>query len=232
MRPLNNDWDEIIKDEIRQPYYLKLREFLKSEYASVRVFPPMEDIYSALRVTAFKDVRVVILGQDPYINVGEAHGMAFSVNKGVRVPPSLQNIYKELLEDMRLDYVERGQGNKFEIPSHGHLMDWAKQGVLLLNACLTVRAGASKSHANRGWEQVTTFIISELDKKQTPVVFMLWGNDAKSKAELIKNSNHLVLTAAHPSPLAGGRFFGCRHFSKANHFLRENGLGEIDWRLN
>jgi len=225
MKPLGNDWDEVIKDEIKKPYYLELREFLKSEYAKGRVFPPMEDIYSALRVTSYSDTKVVILGQDPYINVGEAHGMAFSVRVGCKVPPSLKNIFKEICDDMGACGIE------MKIPNHGYLMDWARQGVLLLNACLTVRAGQSRSHANRGWEKMTTFLIEELDKKDTPVVFLLWGNDAKSKAELIKNPKHLILQATHPSPLAGGKFFGCKHFSKTNIFLQENGLCEIDWSL-
>ena len=220
MKPLGNDWDEIIKDEIRKPYYLELREFLKAEYAKYKIFPPMEDIYSALRTTSYADTKVVILGQDPYINEGEAHGMAFSVRPNCKIPPSLKNIFNELNSDLGI-----------AIPGHGYLMDWAKQGVLLLNTCLTVRAGVSKSHANRGWEQMTAFLIGQLDRKQTPVVFMLWGRDAQAKAELIKNPMHKVLMAAHPSPLAGGRFFGCKHFSRANAFLREHGLGEIDWRL-
>lgn len=220
MKPLLNDWDEIVKDEIKQPYYLQLREFLKSEYMSGKVFPPMDDVYSALRITSYKDTKVVILGQDPYIKAGEAHGMAFSVQVGCAVPPSLKNIFKELCDDV---------GAK--IPNHGYLMDWAKQGVLLLNTCLTVREGISRSHANRGWERMTTFLIEQLDKKQSPVVFLLWGKDAAAKAELIKNPKHKVLIAAHPSPLAGGRFFGCKHFSAANKFLKENNLGEIDWCL-
>ncbi|MDR3021679.1 MAG: uracil-DNA glycosylase [Clostridiales bacterium] len=231
MKALGNDWDEIMKDEIAKPYYIELKQFLKREYTHARVFPPMDEVYSALKTTAFCDVKVVILGQDPYIKEGEAHGMAFSVNHGISIPPSLKNVYKELVTDMQKDLEERGKGYVFEIPNHGHLMNWSKQGVLLLNTVLTVRAGKSKSHANYGWEKMTTFLISELNKKTTPIVFMLWGNDAKAKSELINNAQHLVLKTAHPSPLAGGAFFGCRHFSKANSYFRQRGLSEIDWRL-
>ncbi|MCL2570106.1 MAG: uracil-DNA glycosylase [Firmicutes bacterium] len=220
MKSLGNDWDEIIKDEITQPYYLELRDFLKNEYARKRIYPPMEDIYSALRMTSYSDTKVVILGQDPYINPGEAHGMAFSVKIGARVPPSLQNIFKELHADLGV-----------KIPSHGYLVDWAKQGVLLLNTTLTVEAGKSRSHANKGWEKLTTYIIQQLDNKQTPIVFMLWGRDAQTKLEIIKNPVHMVLTAAHPSPLAGGRFFGSKHFSQANKFLLDNGIDEINWEI-
>lgn len=220
MKLLGNDWDEIIKDEIAKPYYQQLREFLKLEYSKHTVYPIMDDIYSALRHTSFSETKVVILGQDPYVNPGEAHGMAFSVKHGAKVPPSLKNIFKELHDDLGIN-----------IPNNGYLMDWAKQGVLLLNACLTVRAGVSKSHANRGWEKMTNFLIEQLDKKKTPVVFLLWGKDAQEKKSLVQNPIHKVLIAAHPSPLAGGRFFGCRHFSQTNAFLKENGLKEIDWTI-
>ncbi|MCL2756422.1 MAG: uracil-DNA glycosylase [Firmicutes bacterium] len=220
MRPLENDWDRIIADEIRKPYYLNLREFLKSEYSTRTIYPHMDDIYSALRNTSYADTKVVILGQDPYINPGEAHGMAFSVKPGAKIPPSLKNIFKELCDD---------QG--CSMPNNGYLMDWAKQGILLLNASLTVRAGISRSHANRGWEQFTTFIIEQINKKETPVVFLLWGRDAQAKQELITNPIHHVLVAAHPSPLAGGRFFGCKHFSKTNEFLLSHNLKPIDWQI-
>ena len=218
MKPLGNDWDEIIKQEITQPYYLKLREFLKREYQNHKIFPPMEDIYSAIRTTSYANAKVVIIGQDPYINQGEAHGMAFSVRPDVRIPPSLKNIFKEINSDLGVP-----------IPENGYLVRWAEQGVLLLNTCLTVRAGASRSHANQGWEKMTNFLIGQLNEKKEPVVFLLWGRDAQAKAELIDNPKHLVLTAAHPSPLAGGKFFGCKHFSKTNEFLRKNGMTEIDW---
>jgi len=220
MKPLNNDWDEIIAEEIKAPYYLKLREFLKSEYSRYKIYPPMEDIFSSIRTTSYADTKVVILGQDPYINEGEAHGMCFSVKHGAQIPPSLKNIFKELHDDV---------GAK--IPNNGYLMNWAKQGVLLLNTCLTVRAGLSKSHAGKGWEELTTFLIKKLNEKQSPIVFMLWGNDAKSKQELITNPIHKVLTAAHPSPLAGGRYFGSKHFSQANMFLKSHGLKEINWQI-
>ena len=217
---IGNDWDEVICDELGRDYYLRLREFLKTEYTGKRIFPPMNDIFNALKTTPFGRVRVVILGQDPYINAGEAHGMAFSVCKGVRIPPSLRNIFKECHEDV---------GAK--IPNHGCLTGWAEQGVLLLNTVLTVESGKSKSHAGRGWEQFTTAVMRKLNERETPTVFMLWGRDAQTKAELITNPAHKVLTAAHPSPLAGGAFFGCKHFSKANTFLREHGLAEINWEL-
>lgn len=223
MQITNNDWDEIIKDEVKKPYYLELREFLKKEFLGgyATVYPPKNEVFSALKHTPYKDVKVVILGQDPYINSGEAHGMAFSVNKGVRVPPSLKNIFKELNEDL---------GAK--IPTHGNLVQWASQGVLLLNTIFTVEAKKSKSHAGRGWEKFTDFLIGELNNKDEPIVFLLWGNNAKDKMDIITNPKHKVLTAAHPSPLAGGKFFGCKHFSKANEFLLENGQEPINWEIS
>ena len=220
MKPLGNDWDEILKHEIAKPYYLSLREFLKHEYANKTIYPHMNDIYSSIRTTPFSDVKVVILGQDPYINEGEAHGMAFSVKPGAKIPPSLKNIFKELHNDVGI-----------KIPSNGYLMDWARQGVLLLNTTLTVEAGKSRSHSGKGWEVLTNFLITQLDKRDKPTVFMLWGRDAQAKQELIKNPIHCVLVAAHPSPLAGGRFFGSRHFSQANAFLKKNGIKEIDWQI-
>ncbi|MCL2862368.1 MAG: uracil-DNA glycosylase [Firmicutes bacterium] len=220
MLKLDNDWDDIICDEIKMPYYLELREFLKWEYGTQTVYPPMHEIFSALRETSFSNTKVVILGQDPYINEGEAHGMAFSVKHGAKTPPSLKNIFIEISKDLGL-----------KIPNNGYLMDWAKQGVLLLNTCLTVRKGISKSHSKRGWENFTTFIIKKLNEKEIPIVFLLWGRDAYAKKELLTNPNHLVLTAAHPSPLAGGAFFGCRHFSKTNEFLIKNNLKPIDWQI-
>lgn len=219
MKPLGNDWDEIIKDEITKPYYLQLREFLKAEYSTKKIYPAMIDIFNALRTTAYGDVRVVILGQDPYINEGEAHGMCFSVKPGAKVPPSLKNIFKEAQTDVGIT-----------IPNHGCLVDWAKQGVLLLNTVLTVEAGKSRSHAGRGWEAFTTFIIKQLNDKPQPIVFLLWGKDAQAKQELVTNPMHLVLAAAHPSPLAGGRFFGSRPFSQTNAFLKSHGFPEINWQ--
>jgi len=221
MKPLQNDWDEIIADEIKKPYYLKLRDFLKSEYSTRKIYPVMDDIYSALRVTSYQNTKVVILGQDPYINEGEAHGMCFSVKPSAKIPPSLRNVYKELQDDV---------GAK--IPNNGYLMKWAEQGVLLLNTCLTVRAGVSKSHAGKGWEELTTFIIKRLNDKQSPIVFLLWGRDAQTKQELVTNPIHKVLVSAHPSPLAGGKFFGCKHFSRTNEFLKSHNLQEIDWQID
>ena len=220
MVKFGNDWDDILKDELKKEYYLKLRSFLISEYKNYKVYPDMCDIYNALRVTSFKDVKVVILGQDPYINEGEAHGLSFSVKEGIPIPPSLKNIYKEIVDDVG-GYI----------PNNGYLMKWAEQGVLMLNATLTVRAKASKSHSGRGWETLTDYIITSLNHKEERVVFLLWGNDAKSKSRLITNNNHKILSAAHPSPLARGGFFGCKHFSKTNELLREQGLSEIDWQI-
>ncbi len=220
MKPLNNDWDEFLNHETKKDYYLNLREFLKTEYSCKRIFPPMNDIFNALKFTPLSKTNVVILGQDPYINPNEAHGLAFSVQPSAKIPPSLKNIFKELQEDVGC-----------YIPNNGCLVKWAKQGVMLLNAVLTVRAGQSKSHSKMGWELFTTAIIKKLNEKETPVVFMLWGKDAQEKASLITDPKHLVLTAAHPSPLAGGRFFGSRHFSKANVFLKRYNLPEIDWQI-
>jgi uracil-DNA glycosylase len=215
---LNNDWDELLAEEFSKEYYLRLREFLKSEYASHTIYPNMHDIFNALKFTAYSDVKVVIVGQDPYINEGEAHGLSFSVKPGAKTPPSLANIFKELAADVGC-----------EMPENGHLERWARQGVLLLNNVLTVRARASRSHANKGWEQFTDAVLGLLDNREKPVIFLLWGRDAQTKGRIISNRNHLILQAAHPSPLAGGKFFGCKHFSKANAFLRETGVGEIVW---
>jgi len=216
---INNDWDDIVGGQQEMAYYQALRQFLKAEYASHTVYPPMDEIFSALRHTPYSDVKVVILGQDPYINPGEAHGMSFSVNGGVKIPPSLRNIFKEIQDDLGC-----------EIPDNGYLMPWAKQGVLLLNTVLTVRGGQSKSHAGKGWEQFTDHIIHALSQREKPLVFMLWGNLAKSKSALI-NPQHQILTATHPSPLAGGKFFGCRHFSQANQFLESGGQTPINWQI-
>lgn len=217
---LGNSWDSILKDEFSSEYYLRLREFLKEEYfrSGHRIFPQMDNIFAALKATDYNDVKAVIIGQDPYHGYGQAHGLCFSVNKGVAVPPSLVNIYKELNADLGLP-----------IPSHGCLTDWAKNGVLLLNAVLTVREGQAGSHRGRGWEQFTDRVISLLNKREKPIVFLLWGNYAKAKASLIDGTRHKILTAAHPSPLsAWNGFFGCRHFSAANAFLGEDA---IDWRI-
>ncbi len=219
---IGNDWDSILSDEWTKPYYLNLREFLKKEYFSATVFPPMNDIFNALKYTSFKDTKVVIIGQDPYHGAGQAHGLCFSVKKGIEPPPSLKNIFKEQADDLKITQ-----------PQHfGELSSWAKQGVLMLNAVLTVREGQAGSHRNRGWEIFTDRVISELNKKETPVVFLLWGNFAIQKAKLITNPKHIKLTSVHPSPLSAyGGFFGCKHFSRANKILAQNGLLPIDWQL-
>lgn len=218
---LGNDWDSILADEWQKPYYLELRKFLKQEYSTQTVYPNMEDIFNALKLTSFKDTKVVIIGQDPYHGFGQAHGLCFSVKKGVVPPPSLKNIYKELKSDIG-----------FEIPSHGELTSWAKQGVLLLNNVLTVREGLPNSHKGKGWEIFTDRVIGELNKKETPVVFLLWGANAQKKAEIITNPKHFKLMTVHPSPLSASRgFFGCRHFSKTNEILMKNSINPINWEI-
>ena len=218
---LGNDWDNILADEWQKPYYLELRRFLKSEYSTQTVYPNMNDIFNALRLTSFKDTKVVIIGQDPYHGFGQAHGLCFSVIKGVVPPPSLKNIYKELKSDVG-----------FEIPNHGELTSWAKQGVLLLNNVLTVREGSPNSHKGKGWEIFTDRVIGELNKKETPVVFLLWGANAQKKAEIITNPKHYKLITVHPSPLSASRgFFGCKHFSKTNEILQKNHINPINWEI-
>ena len=219
---IGNEWDELLKDEFQSDYYLKLRNFLAYEYKHYTVYPNMYDIFNALKTTSYSDVKVVILGQDPYHGPNQAHGMCFSVKKGVEAPPSLKNIFKELQDDCGCS-----------IPPHGELTEWAKQGVLLLNTVLTVRAGQANSHANKGWEILTDQIIRLLNEKQTPIVFLLWGRNAQNKISLITNPNHLILKSAHPSPLSAyNGFFGCHHFSKTNAFLKEHGMKEIDWQIH
>lgn len=216
---LGNDWDEILKEEFEKEYYLNLREFLKTEYSARKIYPPMHDIYNALRYTSYKDTRVVILGQDPYHGEGQAHGLCFSVKPGVKFPPSLQNIFKEL-------NTEYGMTP----PPTGELSGWARQGVLLLNTTLTVREGQPQSHKGKGWEILTDRIIELLNEKNEPTVFILWGGNARAKKTLIKNKNHLILESAHPSPLSAyAGFFGCNHFVLANKFLAERGLNTIDF---
>ena len=223
MVSLGTDWDLLLNDEFQKEYYLKLREFLKEEYFSKNIYPPMNDIFNALRYTSYENARVVILGQDPYHGYGQAHGLCFSVKEGIKFPPSLQNIFKEL-------NAEYG----FVPPKSGELVGWAKQGVLLLNTTLTVIEGAPQSHKGRGWEILSDRIISLMNEKSTPVVFILWGGNAKAKKALITNKNHLVLECAHPSPLSAyNGFFGCGHFRKANEYLKSKGLEEIKWdRIN
>ena len=218
---IGNSWDEILKEEFEKEYYLKLREFLKSEYKTHTVYPDMNDIFNSLKYADYKSLKAVIIGQDPYHEPGQAHGLAFSVQKGTPIPPSLQNIYKELQSDLGITPA-----------SHGELTKWAKQGVLLLNNALTVRRGQANSHRGKGWETLTDAIIKKVNEKPEPVVYILWGANAREKTKLINNPDHLVLTCAHPSPLsAHNGFFGCKHFSKANEFLRSKGVGEIDWRV-
>ncbi len=221
MIKFNNLWDEILKDEFKKDYYLNLREFLKTEYSTQVIYPPMNDIYNALRYTDYNDVKIVILGQDPYHGEGEAHGLAFSVKPGIKTPPSLLNIYKELNSTLGC-----------YIPNNGYLVKWAKQGVLLLNTALTVRKDMANSHSGKGWELLTDFIIKSLNKREKPMVFMLWGNNARSKSWFIDQNKHLVLTSVHPSPLSASRgFFGCNHFKLANDFLLANGQTSIDWQI-
>jgi uracil-DNA glycosylase len=219
MVKLGNDWDIKIGGEFEKEYYLRLRRFLKEEYAQGPVYPDMYDLFSALKETPYSKVKVVILGQDPYHEVGQAHGMAFSVKPGVQIPPSLLNMYNELKDELGCT-----------IPNNGYLLSWAQQGVLLLNTVLTVRDGEANSHHGKGWEIFTDEIIRQLNLRKDPVVFLLWGAHAQKKAELITNPLHHKLRTVHPSPLSASRgFFGCRHFSKANEILRQNGLDEIKW---
>ena len=215
---LNNDWDGILKDEWEKPYYRQLHNFLKEEYSTRRIYPDMHDIFNALKYTPFSDTKVCIIGQDPYHGPGQAHGLCFSVKKGVALPPSLVNIYKEITDDTGVT-----------MPPYGDLTGWARQGILLLNTVLTVRAGSPNSHKDKGWEIFTDRVISELNKKEAPVVFLLWGANAERKARIITNPIHKKLITVHPSPLSAYRgFFGCRHFSKTNEILEQNGLSKIE----
>lgn len=221
MTAINNDWLEALRGEFKKPYYKSLFERVKSEYSSRQIFPPADDIFNAFHLTPLSQVKVVILGQDPYHNVGQAHGLCFSVRKGVDVPPSLVNIYKELHDDLGC-----------EIPNHGCLTKWAKQGVLMLNTVLTVRAHEANSHRGIGWEEFTDAAIGALNSQDRPIVFILWGSPAQKKARMLNNPNHLILKAPHPSPLSAYRgFFGSKHFSQANDFLKEHGLEPIDWQI-
>lgn len=216
-----NDWGKLLNEETELPYYRELRERLAEEYQSHTVYPDMFHIFQALHWTAYEDVKVVILGQDPYHGPGQAHGLSFSVQPGVKRPPSLQNIFKELRSDLGC-----------EIPNHGCLEHWAKQGVLLLNAVLTVREGQPNSHRGLGWEKLTDRIIAALGKRERPIVFLLWGRHAQQKASLIDPDRHMVIASAHPSPLsAHAGFFGSRPFSRTNAFLRSTGQTEIDWQI-
>lgn len=221
MAILKNDWAPLLDEEFQKPYYRKLRKFLIDEYNNYTIYPDKYDIFNALHLTPYHKTKVVILGQDPYHGPNQAHGLSFSVKPGVAIPPSLKNIYRELADDIGC-----------EIPDHGFLEHWAKQGVLMLNTVLTVRAGRAHSHKGKGWEIFTDQIISKLNEREKPVVFILWGRPAQSKKSLITNPHHYFIESPHPSPLSANRgFFGSRPFSKANHFLRENGMEEIDWQI-
>ena len=219
---IGNDWDALLAPQFQSDAYRQLRQFLIQEYRTKKIYPDMYDIFNALKLTAYQDVKCVILGQDPYHGEGQAHGLSFSVRKGIQPPPSLVNIFKEIYDDLGID--NRG--------THGELTAWAKQGVLLLNAALTVRAGQANSHRGMGWEQVTDSIIRLLNQRAQPVVFILWGGNARAKASLITAPQHLILQCPHPSPLSAYHgFFGCKHFSKTNAFLQQNNMTPIDWRI-
>lgn len=221
MGMITNDWVNVLDEEFKKPYYIQLYKFIKDEYNTTLVFPPADDIFNAFHLTPLSNVKVVIIGQDPYHNVGQAHGLCFSVKEDVEIPPSLVNIYKELHDDLGCD-----------IPNNGYLVKWAKQGVLMLNTVLTVRAHAANSHQGKGWEQFTDAAITALNKVNQPIVFILWGRPAQMKKSMLNNPNHLVLTAPHPSPLSSYRgFFGSKPFSKTNQFLSDKGIQPIDWQI-
>ncbi len=221
MPKINNDWLEVIGEEFEKDYYLKLRNFLYNEYKTTKIFPKAHDIFNAYHYTPYKNVKVLILGQDPYHNENQAHGLCFSVKKEVAIPPSLVNIYKELHADIG-----------FNIPNHGYLKKWSDEGVFLLNTVLTVRAHQAHSHKNKGWELFTDATIKAVNEIDRPIVIMLWGRPAQAKERLLNNPNHLILKAPHPSPLSAHRgFFGSRHFSKCNEFLEKNGVKGIDWQI-
>lgn len=218
---IHNDWWPFLQQEWKQPYFEKLSAFIHEEYATKTIFPPKNKVFSAFEACSYADIKVVILGQDPYHEVNQAHGMCFSVNPGVKIPPSLINIYKELQSDLGC-----------YIPNNGYLMPWAKQGVFLLNTVMTVQEGRANSHAGKGWEIFTDHVIQQINQKETPVVFLLWGRNARNKASMIDQTKHLVLECAHPSPLSAyNGFFGCHHFSKANAFLEKHGEKPIDWQI-
>ena len=221
MGAIQNDWLEAIGDEFKKPYYKELYDFVKAEYSTTAVYPPSDDIFNALHLTALKDVKVLVLGQDPYHGANQAHGLSFSVLPGQKIPPSLRNIYQELHDDLGC-----------YIPNNGYLEKWAKQGVLMLNTVLTVRAHKPNSHQGKGWEHFTDAIIEAVNKEERPIVYLLWGRPAQSKIPMLDNPKHLILKAPHPIPYSADRgFFGCRHFSQANEFLRANGQEPIDWQI-
>ena len=213
-------WKEWLEEEWKKPYFKELSAFLHNEYKTKDIYPPKEKVFTAFNACTYDDIKVVILGQDPYHQRGQAHGLCFSVSPGVQIPPSLLNIYKEINSDVGCD-----------IPNNGYLLPWAKQGVFLLNTVMSVEDSKPKSHANKGWEIFTDNVIKKINEKEEPVVFLLWGRDARNKANMI-DKKHLVLEAAHPSPLSAyNGFFGCKHFSKTNEFLKNNGRGEINWQI-
>lgn len=221
MGMIQNDWLEALGGEFKKPYYAQLYKKVKEEYATQVIYPKADDIFNAFHLTPLKNVKVVILGQDPYHNVGQAHGLCFSVQPQVDIPPSLVNIYQELKEDLGC-----------YIPNHGHLVKWAEHGVLLLNTVLTVRAHQANSHQGIGWEQFTDAVIQAVNAEDRPIVFLLWGRPAQTKKKMLTNPKHLILEAPHPSPLSAYRgFFGCKHFSKTNAFLQEHGIEPIDWQI-
>lgn len=221
MKFFGNSWDEVLEEEFNKPYFRELLQKVDEQYSKYRVYPPREKIFSALKLCDYNNIKVVLLGQDPYHGKGQAHGLCFSVLPGVTPPPSLKNIFKEMAEDV----------NTTE-PNHGCLISWARQGVLLLNTVMTVREGCPNSHADLGWQTFTDAIIKKVNELEKPVVFLLWGANAKSKLSLITNKKHLVLSCAHPSPFSAyNGFFGCKHFSKTNAFLKANGREEINWQI-
>lgn len=221
MAYIGNDWDEVLGSEFEKEYYKRLMKFLEEERQDNTIYPPEEDVFNALKFSPYNNTKVVILGQDPYHEPGQAHGLCFSVNKGVKIPPSLVNIYKEMQNDMGIIQ-----------PNHGYLADWAYQGVLLLNTVLTVRRGEANSHKGKGWEKFTDRIVELLNQREKPMVFILWGANAKSKQSLTTNKDHMILSGAHPSPLSAfNGFFGGGYFSKANRFLELTGQEPIDWQL-
>lgn len=221
MSEITNDWLPALQEEFRKPYYAELYKKVQEEYKETQIFPPADDIFNAFHFTPLSEVKVVIIGQDPYHNVGQAHGLCFSVKPDVDIPPSLVNIYKELKEDLGC-----------YIPDNGYLEKWAKQGVLMLNSVLTVRAHQANSHQGMGWEKFTDAVIRAVNEQDRPIVYMLWGRPAQNKAKSVNNPKHLLLKAPHPSPLSAHRgFFGCKHFSQANEYLKKNGLEPIDWQI-
>ena len=219
---INQSWDPFLNVEFQKPYFKELSAFLKREYETKTIYPPKKEVFSSFYYTDLDKVKVVILGQDPYHEPGQACGMCFAVKPGVQLPPSLQNIYKEIQDDLKIPMNY----------NNGYLVKWAKQGVLLINSVMTVEKGKANSHAGRGWETFTNHVIEKINTLDQPVVYLLWGNNARQKKSLITNPRHLILETVHPSPLSVYRgFFGCRHFSKANDYLRKNGTEPIDWRM-